>query len=621
MIARSKADAAPGCDSVLHVLAIPETAIPSPLAENLDPHRIWSLHEFLCGKVTGEADGSGNAGGGYGGFGGNERGREIWLSWKRAWDLWNNWYVEGRVNEVWVAGEWRRRERWERRVLRGRRERRVRQRGPGREDGLDDGSDLSFVGSDDGDGDGRSEHDSDVAFLRGGSGQSLGGNGSEDSRDEVTPPPPTKTKPPPTSTSQNKLGPNEGRLYWSNRGIPRALVGKKWRLTGNTTPASLGTRENLEYEEVDESFVEPTVRASRPETARFTTPKPKITTSSTPQPPGLTGSHGGPLKYQPTRPDGGLATKWIFTGRTKTVLNYYEDPEWESVPAGNNSTLSDSTNPALPADPPAAVRNRRGSHNGDLRLESKKPILQRPAGKKWIQTSRKEEGGLKRTEWEEVDESFVATPQTAEEKAAEAHADKIIEDQIKQAETLLKMVTGGCAATSTTNQRATCTFFREPPENEGPAHPSPPLSPAVAGGGNDPPSSPHSSNDLSEPEPEPQPIGPSDDDDDEVDSDAEINHRTINRDGSSGGFHPIKLLKDYRLPEEDPAAGIFPEWQDVTSNSVWRPRRVGEKKLKIDLDEDIEDFLKNSDLEVWGGVDCGRSPYPVRFLSAFQDEF
>ena len=85
---------------------------------------------------------------------------------------------------------------------------------------------------------------------------------------------------------------------------------------------------------------------------------------------------------------------------------------------------------------------------------------------------------------------------------------------------------------------------------------------------------------------------------------------TVDEDGSSGGWFAIKDLPEFR---ETPPAGDEEDFifDDLVENSVWRPRRVGEKTLKIDLDEDIEDFLRNSELEVEGGFDCGRSPYPV----------
>lgn len=82
---------------------------------------------------------------------------------------------------------------------------------------------------------------------------------------------------------------------------------------------------------------------------------------------------------------------------------------------------------------------------------------------------------------------------------------------------------------------------------------------------------------------------------------------------ASGGFRPMKNLPDYAIPEPD-QFGQYPPWDDPLVNTVWRPRRVGEKKLKIDIDEDINDS-KPTDLEVLGGLDCGRSPYPVCYLA------
>lgn len=84
-------------------------------------------------------------------------------------------------------------------------------------------------------------------------------------------------------------------------------------------------------------------------------------------------------------------------------------------------------------------------------------------------------------------------------------------------------------------------------------------------------------------------------------------------DGSAGGFLPLKNLPEFREPEPTVDGEFPPDWVDNIQNTVWRPRRVGEKTLKIDLDEPWE---KITDLEVDGGLDCGRSPYPVNFSIA-----
>jgi hypothetical protein len=83
-------------------------------------------------------------------------------------------------------------------------------------------------------------------------------------------------------------------------------------------------------------------------------------------------------------------------------------------------------------------------------------------------------------------------------------------------------------------------------------------------------------------------------------------------DGSTGGFMPMKLLPEYLAPDTD-ACGIYPEgWEDVLANTVWRPRRVGEKEVEVGMDGE---WGGKSEFEFDGGVDCGRSPYPVIPLS------
>lgn len=104
-----------------------------------------------------------------------------------------------------------------------------------------------------------------------------------------------------------------------------------------------------------------------------------------------------------------------------------------------------------------------------------------------------------------------------------------------------------------------------------------------------------------------------DDGDEEDDENFNPNDLTrpfpIEDDGSSGGFFAMKDFVEYAVPDEDDET--FQEYYDPIENSVWRPRQVGEQHVKIDMDEDLDAFLKNSQFEIDGGVDCGRSPYPV----------
>jgi hypothetical protein len=100
-------------------------------------------------------------------------------------------------------------------------------------------------------------------------------------------------------------------------------------------------------------------------------------------------------------------------------------------------------------------------------------------------------------------------------------------------------------------------------------------------------------------------------------TDRENNESTISthkfdEHASSGGFQAIKCIPQFKEPPFDPEVrddGIV--WDDPINNSVWRPRRVGEKTVQVDLDIDPYEFLRSSDLEIDRGVDCGRLPYPV----------
>ncbi|KAF5872387.1 uncharacterized protein Bfra_005746 [Botrytis fragariae] len=104
-----------------------------------------------------------------------------------------------------------------------------------------------------------------------------------------------------------------------------------------------------------------------------------------------------------------------------------------------------------------------------------------------------------------------------------------------------------------------------------------------------------------------------DDGDEEDDENFNPNDLTrpfpIEDDGSSGGFFAMKNFIEYAVPDEDDET--FQEYYDPIENSVWRPRQVGEHHVKVDMDEEPDAFLKNSQFEIDGGVDCGRSPYPL----------
>ncbi|KAH7411084.1 hypothetical protein BKA64DRAFT_704190 [Cadophora sp. MPI-SDFR-AT-0126] len=88
-------------------------------------------------------------------------------------------------------------------------------------------------------------------------------------------------------------------------------------------------------------------------------------------------------------------------------------------------------------------------------------------------------------------------------------------------------------------------------------------------------------------------------------------HLVEREDQSSGGFFPMKCLDPYPEPDDLDGDGGDPDWLDALQNTVWRPRHVGEKTLKIEMDDLFDEVMAKKWLEVDGGVDCGRSPYPV----------
>ena len=70
----------------------------------------------------------------------------------------------------------------------------------------------------------------------------------------------------------------------------------------------------------------------------------------------------------------------------------------------------------------------------------------------------------------------------------------------------------------------------------------------------------------------------------------------------------MKELAEYKEPDENNFQRT--PWIDNLANTVWRPRHVGEKTLEISMDKDIETF-KKTEFNIDGGVDSGRSPYPL----------
>lgn len=102
--------------------------------------------------------------------------------------------------------------------------------------------------------------------------------------------------------------------------------------------------------------------------------------------------------------------------------------------------------------------------------------------------------------------------------------------------------------------------------------------------------------------------------------------------GNGGGFFPMKSLKEFATFQEALAQGdhYAQAWTDGVQNSLWRPKRFGEdeKMPKIDIDADVGDCFREqivggkpdaTGFNGWidGGVDCGRSPFPVSLSPVF----
>jgi hypothetical protein len=89
-------------DGSLRIVNIPESRIPSPLSREITPGTLYKLREWLVGKGKDEISiGGGKAG----------NGLEVWKCWKRAYALWNNFYVQGRVDPEWVRDRWKEKQR------------------------------------------------------------------------------------------------------------------------------------------------------------------------------------------------------------------------------------------------------------------------------------------------------------------------------------------------------------------------------------------------------------------------------------------------------------------------------------------------------------------------------
>jgi hypothetical protein len=492
---------------------IPPTPCPSPLAPHITPEQLTNLKTHLTGPHTGN------------------RGREIWESWKRAWDLWNNHYIEGRVNPEWVKKEW------------DRRAKEREDRGPRR--------------------------------RRFGAGTGL-----------LTPRP-------------------EPQSYHTHKSIdpPETEPGTKWM-----------KKENIKVEYETENKIS---RWEKVLVKKTTVPKTDVKDGQQDQMPRRV-----PIPKFVPETETEVKEVWV------RKHPYYPVQHWSADVKSRQETGSaieavDGPRSIDVAPEPTELKkvaititkeklqqntytvkepHRPAKLIGwdqlkDMRLNNTLPDP--------VEEDQIEYVDVKRTVWEPVgtyvdstDYKWVKPPFSEseeeselehEEEKVEIEVEKFENEKAVRIEPIWELVDDFDDPRPRLKMKEVKDKFASP-------------SPDHHHNG-DRPESPFQ---FTKPDDE------SDDDhvmvidvdDDTDDEEDEWIPHTEEADGSSGGFIAMKGFKEYQqLPGE--------EWKDVLTNTVWRPRRVGEKTLKIDMDEDFDENLDDNELMVDGGVDCGKSPYPV----------
>ncbi|TGO83432.1 hypothetical protein BPOR_0649g00050 [Botrytis porri] len=465
---------------------IPTARIPSPLAENLHPSVIKDVRDFLLGsgkyKSPYTLDYSGDR-------------HEVWKSWKRAWDIWNNHYMEGRVNEVWVARAYAE---WEAYIKQ--------QKNKGK---------LPFEGPA-----GRRQHSRKKVKI----GKSYRTEAKALEQFE---------------TSISEIA--QGRREWKERAIEnlKALFRQNRNLGDG-------------YIEFSEAMAEWQQRNwEMPKWEDFKDYK-----------------QWAP-EYLP------LTMEYV---RNELPLSLQERVE-ELL--GSEFWKQDPKPEAQPGSIEYAVALAKWEELPEVR---RCKLTQRP---NWSETYRPAES---------LEEKYIefatkrTSPAVVDEFKNRMEANKklgvgYIELSWQEAHYNVTMQAYGGELDPTIMERP------DPNDYIDKARPGKPESntPATA-------------------------IDREPDDGDEED-DENFNPNDLTRpfpiedDGSSGGFFAMKDFIEYAVPDEDDAT--FQEYYDPIENSVWRPRQVGEQHVKIDMDEEPDAFLRNSQFEIDGGVDCGRSPYPL----------
>jgi len=521
----------------VQLVNIPQTRIPSPLAPNLSPGEILKLKQYLCGKGNGGV----RIGGGYIG-----NGKEVWSSWKRAWDLWNNHYIDGRVDEAWIAAEWARRKKakddWDSGTARRRLKRR-------RDQGTGDDDD--------------------------GLGPAPKRNRPNHPRQ---PPPPTTsstftTNPDPTDQSIISSGnflektgetiqsfghpaPNkESRPSFLGGPPCKARAGKKWVIDTR----SRTIQENVWVEVDDDSNSVET----------FETPNPNASRTGRQQPPEIQ----------------------LTSDTQKQVSDALQNTQARQDISQQNGAL-----------PPPRTQQTSARVRPIANLQHQLPV---PGTRAALNIASQTSG----------------TQQTPETQVALNRASQTSGTQ--RTSTRVRPIANLQHQLPVPGTRAALNIASQTSETQPTPETQPVTLPSTAFQFQPTQQQQATGSDYGDDSD--QYNSPSDDEDPPEPS-------IINDDGSSAGFFPIKLLKEFKEPpvydeDGDPLAVLDNHgnevdqlWDDPIENSVWRPRRVGENDPVIGIDVGkgigmeigtLHAFNKESELNVDGGVDCGRLPYPV----------
>jgi hypothetical protein len=620
------------------IIHIPPTPCPSPLAPNLSPQTIKNLHEHLCGPANGNNSKH------------RQRGKEIWLSWKRAWDLWNNYYIEGRVDPLWIGQEYRnlkmkfekdrkrsnleqqnkmnsRRRRWylETQGPYLRRFARTAPRNRAGRTWVPTGCKKKVVRM---------------------TGQLRRVTHKGDALVEV----PDHTK----ATVERIRTPPIPTTYLAHTPVPVLL---------KSVPAYT---TNLEYVVVAKPAQSPVLRSYR----ELRDERRSVVRANTNAATDFSRT-GDSAKYSDTEPPPG--TNFKITVARSPVEDTVEDSTTEIKQEAVKCRIGGGVAEIVLTEPYerarvlhsyASITKRRAGGNGVdvvrpaddcevptlegrmmVRTKLTEDQVKYTNGARVMQTYQEDFEGFDLTgdnvelvplmeyepaaenilvdEWEAVDIlewKEVSVPNPRRQMQSNTHsAPRNSQENIHMKTKKNRSVTFSDAVTMRASDIQDLL-------NENSGEDSAMLDikdPTIAMTGNpidtaiDFPSG--SSDDVS------------DDDSDDlapftvkrklapgnylIDQNAPVPLLDASDvqapDGSSGGFIPMKNLPEYRVPDPDPITEQYPEWHDVLQNTVWRPRRVGEKTLKIDMDRDIDELSETTDLELFGGVDCGRSPYPV----------